>query len=63
MKSISFRPDSLLAPLSRREDKINGGVSLGLLAVTLPTVGYALTQLTHLMSGGNLEQAIRAFAR
>lgn len=63
MKSIPFRHESLLTPLSRREDGLNGGFSLGLFAVTLPTVGYALTQLTHLMSGSNLEQAIRAFAR
>lgn len=62
MKTVSLHPHSLRSPLMGREDGANGGLSLGLLAVTLPTVGYALVQLTHLLSGNNLEQAVRAFA-
>ncbi len=61
MKNVSLHHDMLMSPLTAREDGLNGGLSLGLLAVTLPTVGYTLVQLSHLLSGGNLQQAIRAF--
>ena len=61
MKNVSLHHPTLMAPLMAREDGINGGLSLGLLAVTLPTVGYSLVQLSHLLSGENLQQAIRAF--
>ena len=62
MKNVSPNDHALLSPLTAREDGVNGGLSLGLLAVTLPTVGYSLVQLSHLLSGENLQQAIRAFA-
>ena len=61
MKNVSLQPHSLLTPLSAREEGANGGLSLGLVAVTLPTVGYALVQLSHLLSGDHLQQAVRAF--
>ena len=61
MKIVSLHPGTPL-PLHRSlEDGISSSLSLGLFAVTLPSVGYSLVQLSHLLSGGNLEQAVRAF--
>ena len=61
MKTASLHPGSP-KPLHRSiEDGLSGGLSLGLLALTLPSVGYSLVQLSRLLSDGNLEQAVRAF--
>ena len=45
------------------EDRISHGLSLGLIAFTLPTVGYAFYQLWHLVGGETLTHAVQAFAR
>ena len=61
MKTVSLQPGTPLPLHKSLGDGASSSLSLGLLAVTLPSVGYSLVQLSHLLSGGNLEQAIRAF--
>ena len=61
MKTVSLHPGTPLPLHKSTGDGVSSSLSLGLLAVTLPSVGYSLVQLSHLLSGGNLEQAVRAF--
>ena len=66
--SISLSP-RLAAALPARftlprvvaEDRADNGMLLGLLAVTLPTVAYALVQAWNLAGSNALTQAVRAF--
>lgn len=44
------------------DDHVSDGISLGLVALTLPAVAYAICQLWHLVGGETLTQAVRAFA-
>ena len=50
-------PAALTKPLANPE----GAVMLGLAALAVPAVVYSLLQLTHLVSGNLLTQAIQAF--
>ena len=55
--SPQLSPAALTKPLANPE----GAVLLGLAAFAVPAVVYSLLQLTHLVSGNLLTQAIQAF--